>query len=136
VHPVLAAAVVVIVALGAGVLLVPRVGADNASSRAARERPDAYDRVQEDFKHIRALIETQLRSGRHLPADAQEVYDLWSQAGTIDRALIDPFSGQRYDYSQRGDRSYSVRSAGPDGRRGSDDDIVFDSRSTGELESR
>lgn len=136
VHPVLAALVVVVVALGAAALLVPRVGADGAKASATEERPDAYERVEEDFKHIRALIETELRIGRGLPADAQAVYDLWSQAGARDRVLVDPFSGQRYDYDQRNDRTYRVRSAGPDGRSGSEDDIVFDSRSAGEPVNR
>ena len=136
VHPVLAAAVVVIVALGAGAVLVPRVGADNAAASAAHERPEAFDRVQDDFEHIRSLIETELRSGRRLPVDAQAVYDLWAQAGSSDRALIDPFSGQRYDYDQRNNGTYRVRSAGPDGRSGSEDDIIFDSKPANELENR
>lgn len=134
VHPVLAASVVVVVALGAASFLVPRVGANSRS--AAHERPEAYERVQEDFKHIRALIETELRSGRRLPADAQAIYALWAQAGSSDRVLIDPFSGERYDYDQHDDRTYRVWSAGPDGKRGSEDDIVFDSRSADETASR
>ena len=136
VHPVLAASIVVVVALGAASLLVPRVGAENTTGSASLARPEAYERVQEDFKHIRALLETELRSGRRLPADAQGVYDLWAQAGSSDRPLIDPFSGQRYDYDHRDERTFRVWSAGPDGKRGSDDDIVFDSKSAAELESR
>jgi hypothetical protein len=135
VHPVLAASIVVVVALGGAAFLVPRVGADGAAATVSRERPEAYERVQEDFKHIHALIETELRSGRRLPADAQAVYDLWAQAGSSDRSLIDPFSGQRYDYDHRDDRTYRVWSAGPDGKRGSDDDIVFDSRSADDQEN-
>ena len=124
-RPVFAA---VIVFLAGGVSLSywqpPQQHAD--SYQAAPDTPAVRAQIKKDLDALRSFIEAEVKGGRPLPWDVDDLYARWSEAKKGDGPL-DPFSGAWYDYDQRG-AAYRVWSMGPDGFNRTADDIVFDSR--------
>jgi len=127
-QPVFAAAVVVI----AGTLSVsywqPRQRRVADDYHVSPDSPTVRAQIRKDFEGFQALLDAEIKQGRPLPWDLDELYHRWSEVQKTSGPL-DPFSGAWYDYSQRGD-AYRIWSMGPDGENRTADDIVLDSRTT------
>ena len=88
----------------------------------------ASAQLEKDFKRLADFLNGELRAGRTLPPDEEDLYTRWSAANPGAEAPTDPYDGQRYGYDVRG-KDYIIWSSGPDQRSSTDDDIVYDSRS-------
>jgi len=82
--------------------------------------------IQKDLEELRSFVEAEVKGGRPLPWDVDDLYARWSEVKKTEGPL-DPFSHAWYDYDQRG-AAYRLWSMGPDGFNRTADDIVFDSR--------
>jgi Zn-dependent protease with chaperone function len=126
-------------------LLVPAWVARYAPSRATAnqtapkyQRPSAEagtTQAQQDFVVLASFIREEERAGRGMPWDTREVYDRWNAANPAGHEPRDPFDRTRYWYEQRGSR-FKLWSAGPDEEWQTDDDLSYDSRTTGSIAVR
>jgi hypothetical protein len=82
--------------------------------------------VSIDFTALAGVAEMERAKGA-LPADAAALYAKAAERNPGEPERRDAFGGQRYGYEQR-EGYFILRSAGPDGRPGTADDIVHDSR--------
>lgn len=82
--------------------------------------------VSVDMMALAGVLEMERAKGA-LPADTAALYAKVTERHPGDPEPRDGFGGQRYKYEQQ-DGFYVLRSAGPDGRHGTADDIVRDSR--------
>jgi Zn-dependent protease with chaperone function len=83
--------------------------------------------VNVDLTALAGVVEMERASGA-LPADAAALYAKAAQRHPGEPERRDPFGGgQRYQYEQR-DGGWVLRSVGPDGKAGTADDIIRDSR--------
>jgi hypothetical protein len=81
--------------------------------------------VQQDFARIVAFLEAEMKAGRELPWDVDELYDRWRAAHPGESEPLDPYDGKWYGYEQKGEH-FRIWSTGPgDDRRG---DLRYDSR--------
>jgi hypothetical protein len=83
--------------------------------------------VNVDLTALAGVVEMERASGA-VPVDAAMLYAKAAQRHPGEPERRDPFGGgQRYQYEQR-DGSWVLRSVGPDGKGGTADDIIRDSR--------
>jgi hypothetical protein len=82
--------------------------------------------VSVDLTALAGVVEMERAKGG-LPADALALYTKVAERNPGEPERRDAFGGQRYQYEQR-DGHFVLRSVGPDGRSGTADDIVHDSR--------
>ena len=125
VRPLFAATVVVFVGTLYVSLWMPRYSAEDGY-HIPPDSPHVRAQIDKDFESFRTFLDAELKTGRPLPWDLDDLSDRWSDARNEDLPL-DPFSGAWYDYDQHDD-AYRVWSMGPDGRNRTTDDIVLDSR--------
>jgi Zn-dependent protease with chaperone function len=140
-----AAVVPVFVAGVVAAVLFPAWVARHAPSRATanqtvpKYQPPSAEagttRAQQDFTVLASFIREEERAGRGMPWDTREVYDRWNAANPGGREPRDPFDGTRYAYEQQGSR-FKLWSVGPDKEWETDDDLSYDSRTTGSIPAR
>jgi hypothetical protein len=82
--------------------------------------------VNIDLTALAGVAEMERARGA-LPADASVLYAKVAERNPGEPERRDAFGGKRYLYEQR-DGYFVLRSVGPDGRPGTEDDIVHDSR--------
>jgi Zn-dependent protease with chaperone function len=86
----------------------------------------ARQAVQEDFRRLVEFIEKHRAETGSLPADANALYQLWTQSYPEQTGLFDPFDGRRYGYFVE-EGVYYLWSSGPDAQDQTDDDIWYNS---------
>jgi Zn-dependent protease with chaperone function len=85
---------------------------------------DVAERVmREDFARLASFLDNEMRAGRELPWDEDELYDRWRAAHPGEPDPLDPYDGMWYGYEQKGEH-FRIWSSGPDGRRS----VRYDSR--------
>lgn len=90
----------------------------------------ADEQARREIAALAAFVEAERTAGRELPWDTTELYNRWTAANPNRTEPFDPFDGDRYGYSQRGDQ-FLLWSVGPDGESRTGDDITYDSRTVG-----
>lgn len=107
-------------------------GARSAPTAAEFQPPSreaGTAQAQRDFAVLASFIREQERAGYGLPWDTRELYQRWQAANPVAQEPHDPFDGTRYGYQQRG-KDFKVWSVGPDADWDTDDDVIYDSRTT------
>lgn len=106
-------------------------GNGRAPERPVVDPAKARPQVAQDLQLLAALLESERRAGHPIPWDARRLQRLWSQKRGETPYPEDPYGtdGDLYGYDQSGGE-YLLWSVGPDGESDTDDDIVFDSRTT------
>ncbi len=101
--------------------------ATEGSEPAAIDTAAAMDRARSDMASLSAVIEAHRQATGELPADFDELYDLWVEAHPGAPEPYDPFDGYPYGY-EIDENGYWLFSSGPDGMPGTEDDLIHDSR--------
>jgi Zn-dependent protease with chaperone function len=99
----------------------------NASGYEPPPRAVADEQARREIAALAAFLEAERAAGRELPWDTVELYSRWTAGNPNPPEPFDPFDGDRYGYSQRGDQ-FLLWSVGPDGESRTADDIRYDSR--------
>lgn len=102
-----------------------RAGARGYKSYTPPGREVADRVVQQDFARIGAFLEAEMKAGRELPWDEDELYDRWRAAHPGESEPLDPYDGMWYGYEQKGEH-FRIWSTGPGDDRHSG--LRYDSR--------
>jgi len=102
-----------------------RAGMTSYKSYTPPAREVAERIVHQDFARIAAFLEGEMKAGRELPWDDDELYDRWRSAHPGETEPLDPYDGMWYGYEQKGEH-FRLWSTGPgDDRRSG---VRYDSR--------
>ena len=109
-----------------GLMPAFRQAFDRAQAQAAPMRADPKDQVMYDLNLLGMLALASQATDGSFPEDSKALRRAWELNHPRDAYPLDPYDGEPYGYAVEDNRAF-VWSSGPDGRSGTDDDIMIDS---------